>query len=146
MFVRERRLTLEQQKYRMRLAWPSFEVQRLRRQVEILWVGSLQPTALSECYAVSILLRSHWCPEARVPRPELKTRPGAERLPHVNSDGSLCLHVDGVWNSTMFVADTTVPWISTWLYFYEVWHATGSWVGGGGRRNGFPLVSSFLWR
>jgi hypothetical protein len=131
MFPTEKRLTLEQQKYRMHLAWPSFEVRRYRRQVEILWVGALQPTALSETYTVSILLRPGWCPEARVLQPHLKTREGTERLPHVNGDGSLCLHVDGEWSSTMFVADTTVPWITVWLYFYEVWHAIGSWVGGG---------------
>lgn len=131
MFPREKRPTLEEQKYRMRLVWPSFEVRRFRRQEEIVWVGTLQPTALSETYTVSILLRPGWCPEARVLQPRLKRREGIERLPHVNSDGSLCLHIDGEWSSTMFVANTTVPWITAWLYFYEVWHATGSWVGGG---------------
>jgi hypothetical protein len=31
----------------------------------------------------------------------------------------------------MAVADTTVPWTALWLYHYEVWHATGEWLGGG---------------
>jgi hypothetical protein len=29
------------------------------------------------------------------------------------------------------VADYIIPWISCWLYFYEVWLATGTWIGGG---------------
>ena len=31
----------------------------------------------------------------------------------------------------MYVADFIPPWVSTWLYFYEVWYATGNWHGGG---------------
>ena len=27
--------------------------------------------------------------------------------------------------------ETIVPWASLWLYYYEVWHATGEWLGGG---------------
>jgi hypothetical protein len=35
----------------------------------------------------------------------------------------------------MFLADTVVPWTSEWLFFYEVWHATGLWLGGGTHPN-----------
>ncbi len=94
-------------------------------------MGTLQPSPLSEEYTVSILLRFGYVPEVRVLRPSLRTRPGVDRLPHVNGDGSLCLHVDGEWRSFMLVANTTVPWATTWLYFYEIWHATGLWLGGG---------------
>jgi hypothetical protein len=52
-------------------------------------------------------------------------------LPHINPDGSLCLHVMGDWQPWMYIADYIVPWVSTWLYFYEVWYATGNWFGGG---------------
>ncbi|MGH8092034.1 MAG: hypothetical protein ACREIF_00990 [Chthoniobacterales bacterium] len=31
----------------------------------------------------------------------------------------------------MRLADTIVPWTSRWLYFYEIWLATGEWMGGG---------------
>ena len=31
----------------------------------------------------------------------------------------------------MWIADTILPWTSLWLYFYELWHATGQWLGGG---------------
>ncbi len=31
----------------------------------------------------------------------------------------------------MTLADTILPWASLWLFYYEVWLATGEWVGGG---------------
>jgi hypothetical protein len=29
------------------------------------------------------------------------------------------------------VALTIIPWAAQWLVCYEIWHATGQWVGGG---------------
>ncbi|MDY0295864.1 MAG: hypothetical protein RB296_00975 [Acidobacteriota bacterium] len=31
----------------------------------------------------------------------------------------------------MIIAKTIVPWASEWLIFYELWLATGEWLGGG---------------
>jgi len=31
----------------------------------------------------------------------------------------------------MLLADTIVPWLMSWLFFYEIWHAIGEWLGGG---------------
>ncbi len=52
-------------------------------------------------------------------------------IPHVFSDGSLCLHIPGQWQSDMTIAEYIVPWIAEWLFYYEVWLATGEWLGGG---------------
>ena len=51
----------------------------------------------------------------------------------------LCLYLpgSGEWSSELPLGRTFLPWISLWLYFYEVWHATGEWLGGGLE----PLVS-----
>jgi hypothetical protein len=45
----------------------------------------------------------------------------------------LCLFLPGSreWNGDDPIALTILPWASLWLYFYEVWHATGEWLGGG---------------
>ena len=56
---------------------------------------------------------------------------GFKDLPHINRDGSLCLSVLGDWEPWMYIADYVVPWASAWLFFYEEWHATGNWFGGG---------------
>ena len=31
----------------------------------------------------------------------------------------------------MPLANTIVPWVADWLYYYEVWLFTGEWEGGG---------------
>jgi len=31
----------------------------------------------------------------------------------------------------MSLADTILPWASLWFFYYEIWLATGEWVGGG---------------
>lgn len=115
----------------MSLLCPEFKLRQKRRQVEVTWVGTIQPTQLSDQYLVSVRQRVSWCPDVRVLSPPLRLAPGAKKLPHVYGDGSLCLHTQEDWDPSRFVADCVVPWISCWLYFYEVWLVTGAWVGGG---------------
>ncbi|MFG1635413.1 hypothetical protein ACGFKX_11315 [Pseudonocardia alni] len=42
-----------------------------------------------------------------------------------------CLYYGDEWNDTKLLASTILPWASEWLQFYELWHATGVWLGGG---------------
>lgn len=74
-------------------------------------------------------------PQIRVLRPELTLREGHRRLPHVFEGNLLCVHEAYDWNAKMMVAYTIVPWISAWLYFYEVWLDTGYWEGEGTHPN-----------
>jgi hypothetical protein len=130
-FTKQRRFTLDEQIYRMCSAWPSFRLVQKRRQVEAILIGTIQPTPLSTNYSVSVRIRPAWPPDVRVLEPELEPREGMTSLPHMYSDGCLCLHLHGDWHPGMFVAESTLPWASLWLYFYEVWLATGLWLGGG---------------
>lgn len=127
----QRDLTFEKQIYRMSMVWPNFGLLAWKRQVEAAWIGSLQPTPMSDSYSVRVRLLVGMNPEVRVIAPELRIRNGFQSLPHINPDGSLCLNLLGEWQPWMFLANTTLPWTSSWLYFYEVWQATGAWVGGG---------------
>ena len=59
-----------------------------------------------------------------------------KELPHVYSqkEQRLCLYYPRgrcAWNSSMGIAKTIMPWTSEWLFFYELWLATGEWLGGG---------------
>ena len=73
----------------------------------------------------------------RVIAPELTRRSAApdDPIPHRYRDGDLCLYDPGIeaprseWDQTMPIADTLVPWAAEWLFFYELWHATGVWHG-----------------
>lgn len=95
------------------------------------WTDTLQPTELSRVYTVRVILNAGpYYPKVRVICPLLETRPG-ESIPHLFDDGSLCLHLEDEWNSTMLMVDSTVPWTSEWLFNYEIWMGTGTWYGGG---------------
>jgi len=94
------------------------------------WTAEIQPTAASRTYRVRIVYRLHHYPKVRVVSPILESRPG-ESLPHVYDDGSLCLHLKDDWTPDMLLLDTTIPWTSEWLIYYEIWKFTGEWYGGG---------------
>ena len=64
-----------------------------------------------------------WCRE-----PTLVPEPVTGRPPHTFTDGSLCVN-DRSPSDFEFIAFTTVPWLYSWLFFYEHWLDTGEWVG-----------------
>ena len=94
------------------------------------WEGVLQPSEMSRAYTVTISLGNDRIPRTRVISPELERRDGAS-IPHLYSDGSLCLYVVGEWRPIMLIARTIIPWTSEWLINYEIWRGTGDWHGGG---------------
>ena len=86
---------------------------------------------MSDTYTVELEYQVPTRPRIRVVRPTLRLAPGRERLPHVFEGNELCLHILGEWRPDQVISDFIVPWISAWLFFYEVWLATGEWFGGG---------------
>ena len=98
----------------------------------LTWEGSVTPSPLSETYRVRLRYQLHYLPKVFVIEPQLVC-PSGEKLPHVWSDGSLCLYYSkyGEWKPHMLLADTILPWTSEWLYHYELWRVTGEWHGGG---------------
>ncbi len=124
----------------MRKIWPAFEGSK-RANGLLTWTGILQPKA--QPYAVRIL----WHPKIMplpyvfVLEPKLKPRAGRtfEEVPHLIFDSeepeqsTLCLFdPDGnEWSPADLIAETTVPWASEWLLYYELWHLFGEWLGPG---------------
>lgn len=94
------------------------------------WVGTVQPGDECSTYELQIVLRPRRLPTARVLSPTLKPNPDG-LLPHVYNDGTLCLHQEGEWRSNMLLARTVLPWASEWLFYYELWLASGTWYGDG---------------
>lgn len=85
-------------------------------------------------YTVEVSYRLGDSPNVYVLDPALKKRAGSdEPIPHMYSATRLCLYLPraGEWNKGMYLSQTILPWTSLWLYYYEVWHATGEWLGGG---------------
>jgi len=40
------------------------------------------------------------------------------------------------WHAGMLFVQTIIPWMSEWLYFYEIWLCCGKWLGGGIEHSG----------
>jgi len=127
-FFRTRCLTVWQQVYAMQRAFG--QLHYAVRGAKVTWRGPLRHSAPGIEYEILI---EYACPQrvsARVCNPPLVGREG-QATPHLYRDGSLCLNMAHEWSPQMLIADTIVPWISHWLFRYEIWLATGSWEGGG---------------
>lgn len=121
-----RRLTIPQQALGLRSVFP--DTKPVIRRGWLTWVGRLQPCELSRIYTVQIRYTRGRYPVTRVLTPQLAAAE-AGFLPHTYSDKSLCLHDAGQWAEDMLIVDTIVPWAAEWLLHYEVWVATGQWLG-----------------
>ncbi len=131
MYAPKRKLGLGEQLAFMNLWWPDFATSV--RSGRLTSVGDLVPSDLSATYTVRVTLQGGGRPEVRVVSPKLEPRGDGGRIPHMYGQERLCLYLPGTgqWSAEKPIAVTTVPWTSVWLYFYEVWRATGEWLGGG---------------
>ena len=142
-------LALQAQVSAMAQRWPQFQVSRPGDQL-IIWSGDLQ--GLERSFRITVeygipkqgdQAMYRLMPVVRVQHPSLVLNPKAEEeapLPHVYPDrennyrlSPLCLFDPeaGEWDHSMKIAHTTIPWAARWLACYEIWEATGRWVGGG---------------
>ena len=98
----------------------------------LIWEGCLKPTPISQTYTIRLTYKFDDSPEVNVLKPELLI-PEEKRLPHTYPGNRLCLYYPGSkdWQGNMLLSKTIIPWISEWLYFYELWLVTGEWYGGG---------------
>ena len=97
----------------------------------IMW---LKPSEHSERYKIRIEYKLRKRPKAWMIEPELQKFDG--KKPHhiygCDREGhpELCVYYPRYheWDENrMFLADTFVPWIVTWLNTYEYWVLTGKW-------------------
>jgi hypothetical protein len=102
------------------------------RRNKLQWRMAVQPTPLSDRYDLRFTYSLEKAPRVFVVQPELQQL-SDEPIPHMYSDGSLCLYLpgSGEWDRSMLLSDTNIPWACEWLYFYELWLGTGTWCGGG---------------
>lgn len=101
-----------------------------------VWETEIQPTPLSLLYRIKIEYSYGKTPQVFVTSPcPLKKFPGTKVLPHTYStkEQKLCLYYPGIgeWNKNKLIARTILPWASEWLQYYELWLATGFWLGEG---------------
>jgi hypothetical protein len=124
-------LSVNEQLARIRIRYPDFACRVIGARLRV--EGNYQPTHLGETYRVRIDYAVGKPIEVRVISPELRRRQADEKIPHMHRQELLCLHRPKRqhWTGDMVLADVVVPWVSLWLHYYELWHATGEWLGGG---------------
>lgn len=95
--------------------------------------GELQPTSRSDVYMVEIIYHFRKRPIVNILKPVLVKNFKGEDIPHVYQGDRLCLYQPkyNEFKFSDFLSASIVPWTSLWLYYYEVWHVTGDWLGGG---------------
>ncbi len=108
----------------------SYKINRDNMEIYI----KLQPTEDSYDYMVKIVTQQGSTNvDIFVVKPNLKKIAGENKIPHLYSNGSLCLYYPKYheWSYQDSWAETLVPWTCLWLYYFELWLATGEWLGGG---------------
>ena len=112
------------QAFHMRSKWPGFR--RSGNERSSTWRGQLRPHELSPAYEVSVQYTTPKWPKVRVLTPAINPK-----APHLFPDKTLCLYwpEEWQWHAYRLLADTILPWAALWLYFYELWLATGEWLG-----------------
>ncbi|MDB5038865.1 MAG: hypothetical protein JWQ35_2393 [Bacteriovoracaceae bacterium] len=108
----------------IRTHFPSFQFKHDWRRKRASWTGCLQPTPLSVRYKIKIDFQLGKNPKIFVEDPIL-----IGNSPHRFKDGSLCLYhpLSGDWNNRELIAHTIIPWVSHWLWCYELWQISGKW-------------------
>lgn len=137
----QRHAELRKQNEAMRRCYPEFRSEirwdtSRRNFMSLIVCGTLHPTPISKKYTVRIEYDGVKRPRVLILRPELETRAEGESIPHIWGPNEPCLYYDE-WSVGMPIAESIVPWTMLWLVFYESWHVTGEWQGGGkehGRR------------
>ena len=83
-------------------------------------------------------------PDLLVLEPDLWMLSGGRKpphiYPHVGRGTELCLWLPGAgdWTPQLKLGETIIAWTAEWLYYFEVWLATGKWEGGGAHADMTP--------
>ncbi|MEP0313202.1 hypothetical protein [Hyphomonas sp.] len=100
----------------------------------LLWEYRVRPTPLSRQYLVRVTMKRDGTPHVAVIQPDLVALADGRPLPHVYSKPTrLCLTLPKAreWTESMRIDQTIVPWVATWLFFFEEWLVSDDWKGGG---------------
>lgn len=95
---------------------------------------TLRPTESSIEYRVKFVAKQNSkIVNVFVINPKIDLEENGKKVPHLYSDGSLCLFYPDYneWHYTDSWLETLVPWTALWLFYYELWQETGQWLGGG---------------
>lgn len=129
-YSRIKSLNIGRQNQLIKNVYPGFD-STITSPKSLMGIGSLRPTSRSAEYKFSLDYKIGFRPKVKILEPKLIESSSGEKIPHIYSKSEPCLYYKNDFNSSMPIATTIIPWLSLWLYFYEDWHITGKWNGGG---------------
>lgn len=135
-YTRIRRLDLGTQLLHLRALKLPVAVGQLRNGV-LTFEYVVKPTPVSREYALRLTYRRGNPPHVQVLSPSIpELADGHGPVPHLYDRSHpvrLCLYLPRTheWGPERSLAQTIVPWSADWLFYFEIWLATGEWNGGG---------------
>lgn len=137
-FFKSKRHSLAQQKVALCKLFPKSVCNISKGR--LIWKSKVKPTHLSREYNVELYFSVSKSPEVYIGGDELKKLENKD-FPHnygvdvKNKRVKICLYRYQEFLSNKLLSETIVPWAIEWLYYYEIWLATGEWHGGGEHPN-----------
>jgi hypothetical protein len=132
-FMRYSQVSIAAQAKALQTMFPESRVKIGKNALE--WEGTLQPSPHSKVYTIHIKYVYSMAPVVKVLSPILTCRQEEpdKPIPHMYEQQYLCLYYpkSGEWRRIEWLHKSIVPWATSWLYYYELWHVTGQWLGGG---------------
>jgi len=132
--ARGQRITVAQQLMELRRACPD-GYGDIIHVGELQWDYETQPTPIGRIYQIRIRYRLEASPKIFVISPNLWDLADGREIPHLYDQAlqRLCLYLPstGEWNATKWLANTVIPWVNLWLFYFEDWLQTNEWRGGG---------------
>ncbi len=133
-FFRKKEIPLIFQKYLIQKEYPGTECKFERNR--LIWIGMIKPTPLSREYKIKIVCKSGVRPKVMMIGEKILGIEKPDFPHHFEIDPEkqmvvMCLHMPHEFDYSLSIAKTIIPWAQEWLYFYEIWLATGEWHGGG---------------
>lgn len=127
-------ICLVQQRIALMQSFPEAECSVKRD--TLYWRGILSPTSLSQKYPVEVIYKLRKSPRVFV-QDDTICKMDTSKIPHKffivkeRNRIAVCLFTNGEFTSHDWINKTIIPWTVEWLFYYEIWQATGNWCGGG---------------
>lgn len=89
--------------------------------------GTLRPFGCELDYRIKVEYVAGHEPKTTILKPQIEP----DKHIHMYGDHSICLHYppDMKWDIKTKLYLYTIPWISEWIIFYEIYKVKGKWLG-----------------
>src|SRR5688572_5345483 len=135
---KEPQLSLPVQELRLRSIWPQLRTRITRG--TLVAEGLVRPSPVTTEYFIRLTYTLDRRPSLEVLTPRLLRRSSTPDVPIPHTYGydrvgeeRPCVYYpfSKEWTPARLLAVTVMPWLLAWLVDYELWFATGEWLGGG---------------